>query len=84
MNHASHAALHVVQEVAVEKPVTEFICVKLDHYGGHGSDVNGVFERCMASVAIDDPKEMVMEMHRMMHHRSIDHVDKYMELSHLQ
>ena len=59
----------------MEKPVTKFIRVELDHCGGHGSDVNGVFEWGMAAMAIDDPEEMAMEMHRMMHHRSIDHVD---------
>ena len=57
VNHASHASLHVVQEVAVEKPVTKFIRVELDHCGGHGSDVNGVFEWGMAAMPLTTLKK---------------------------
>jgi hypothetical protein len=73
MHHPRHAAHHVIEEVAVEKPVAELVRRELDHGGRHGGDIHGVLERREFTLGVEHPEEMPVQMHRVMHHGAVDH-----------
>src|ERR1035437_7557833 len=73
VHHPRHAAFHVIEQVAVKKPVAELFRRKLDYCGCHGGDINGVLERRVVTLSVEHPEEMPVQMHRVMHHGAVDH-----------
>ena len=64
----------------MKKPVTKLISIKLYDGRGHGGNVNRMFEGCMITLAVDNPEEVAVQMHGMVHHGAVDH-DKSGDLS---
>ena len=66
----AHAAHHVVQDMAVEKPVAaRFLrSVKLNHLGVHGLDIRCKLERRKIPMPVHQPEKMPVQMHGMPHH----------------
>ena len=74
-----HAAHHVVQDMAVEKPVAARLLrrVKLNHLGGHGLDVRRELERGKIPVPVHQPEKMPVQVHGMPHHGIVGQDDAY-------
>ena len=73
----AHAAHHVVQDVAVEKPVAPRLLrgIELNHLRGHGLDIHRELQRGKISVPVDQAEKMPVQVHGVPHHRIIGQDD---------
>lgn len=75
----AHAAHHMVQDMAVEKPVAARLLrgVELDHLGGHGLDIHRELERGKIPVPVHQPEKMAVQVHGVPHHGIIGQDNAY-------
>ena len=73
MDEPGHPRFHVIEQVAVEKPVAGFIGIKLKDGGGHWCDINRMLQGSMITLAVQYPEEVTVEVHRVVHHGPVDH-----------
>jgi hypothetical protein len=71
--HARHARIHVVEQMAVEEPVATFFVGKpLDRSFAHRWYIDGVLQRRAFALPIEQSEEVTVQMQRVVHHRVVD------------
>ena len=70
-----HAGLHVVEQMAVKKPVARFIRLKLNRRPAHRRHVHRVLERREGILPVEQPEKMPVQMQRVVHHRVVDELN---------
>jgi len=69
-----HAAFHMVEQVAVEEPITGLVGIEFNDRGGHRRHIHGVLERRpLILPAVQHPEEVAVQVHGMVHHGAVDH-----------
>ena len=67
-----HAGMHVVEQVAVERPVAGRVGGQVEVDVAAGQDPHRVLERLVRRIAVDHLEEMAVDVHRVGHHRVVD------------
>jgi len=73
MNHPGHATFHMIEQMTVKKPISEFVGFEFDYGGGHGGNIDSVFEWSEVALFVDNSEEVAVKVHRVVHHGSVDH-----------
>src|SRR5210317_644201 len=68
-NHPIHTGFHVVLVMAVKEPVLILTRRKFNQDAPHRWHIDRMLERTPLSLPVYHPKEMAVQMDRMMHHR---------------